>query len=106
MSRLAIGYVARAHGLRGELRVHTHDPESTTLLDVERVWIGAVEHVVEDARPTNGAVAVAVDVLVEHGHQVRHGTLARQQRWPQREPHLPPVRASAMTDVAAASVAG
>jgi len=60
MSRLGIGYVARAHGLRGELRVHTHDPESTTLLDVERVWIGGVEHVVEDARPTNGAVLLTV----------------------------------------------
>lgn len=61
MSRLVIGYVARAHGLRGELRVHTHDPESTTLLEVERVWIGGAERVVEDARPTNAAVLLTVE---------------------------------------------
>jgi 16S rRNA processing protein RimM len=60
MSRLAIGYVARAHGLRGELRVHTHDPESATLLEVRRVWIGGAERVVEAARPTSGAVLLLV----------------------------------------------
>jgi 16S rRNA processing protein RimM len=60
MARLGIGYVARAHGLRGELRVHTHDPDSATLFDVDRVWIGGAAYDVEDARPTNGAVLLTV----------------------------------------------
>jgi 16S rRNA processing protein RimM len=32
-----VGYVARAHGIGGELAVRTFDPESTALLEVERV---------------------------------------------------------------------
>jgi 16S rRNA processing protein RimM len=61
LQRLAIGYVARAHGVRGELRVHVHDPASTTLLSVDTIWIGGVEHAVVSARPTNAAVLIAVD---------------------------------------------
>jgi 16S rRNA processing protein RimM len=61
MERLGIGYVARAHGLRGELRVQLHAPESKVLLDVERVWIGGEERVVRAARPTTGAVLLTVD---------------------------------------------
>jgi 16S rRNA processing protein RimM len=61
MQRLGIGYVARAHGLRGELRVHMHAPGSTVLLDVERVWIGGQERVVEAARPTTGAMLLSVE---------------------------------------------
>ncbi len=34
---LVFGYVARAHGLKGEVAVHTHDPASEVLFDVERV---------------------------------------------------------------------
>jgi 16S rRNA processing protein RimM len=58
---IAVGYVARAHGVRGELRVHTHDPDSTTLFDVERVFIGGVEREVQSARPAaQGAVLLVV----------------------------------------------
>ena len=28
MNRIVVGYIARAHGVRGELRVQLHDPES------------------------------------------------------------------------------
>jgi 16S rRNA processing protein RimM len=61
MTRLEIGYVARAHGIAGELRIHLHDDASTTLFDVERVWIGGVERIVESARPTTGAVLLAIE---------------------------------------------
>ena len=61
MQRLGIGYVARAHGLRGELRVHLHAAESTVLFDVDKVWIGGQERVVESARPTTGAVLLTVE---------------------------------------------
>lgn len=60
MERLEVGYVARAHGLGGEVRVHLHAADSTTLLEVERVWIGGREHAIEQARPTNGAVLLAL----------------------------------------------
>jgi len=60
MERLEVGYVARAHGLDGEVRVHLHAAESTTLLDVGRVWIGGREHAVDGARPTNGAILLAL----------------------------------------------
>lgn len=36
---LKVGYVARAHGLRGELGVKTFDPTSTALGEVERVQL-------------------------------------------------------------------
>jgi 16S rRNA processing protein RimM len=52
---LEIGYVARPHGVRGELRVVTHDPESVTLLDVDEVQIGGVPYQVEQARQVQGA---------------------------------------------------
>ncbi len=34
-----VGRVARAHGLRGEIRVRVHNPESTILDTVEVVWL-------------------------------------------------------------------
>jgi 16S rRNA processing protein RimM len=52
---LEIGYVARPHGVRGELRVVTHDPESTTLLDVDEIEIDRVPYRVEQARQVEGA---------------------------------------------------
>jgi 16S rRNA processing protein RimM len=36
---LDVGYVARAHGLAGEVAVKTFDPASETLFDVERVLL-------------------------------------------------------------------
>jgi 16S rRNA processing protein RimM len=60
MDRVEVGYVARAHGVRGELRVHTHDPQSTTLLDVARVWIGGVERQVTGLRETSGALLMSI----------------------------------------------
>src|SRR5262249_45181395 len=60
MERLEVGYVARAHGLGGEVRVHLHATGSTTLFDVERVWIGGREHAVEGARATNGGILLSL----------------------------------------------
>lgn len=55
---LEIGYVARPHGVRGELRVVTHDPDSTTLLAVDEVQIGGVAYRVAQARQVQGAFLV------------------------------------------------
>ena len=61
MDRLAIGYVARAHGLRGERRVHLHAGESTVLLEVDRGWIGGAPREVTAARATTGAILLSVE---------------------------------------------
>ena len=36
---LAIGYISRAHGTRGEIVVRTFDPMSSVLDEVDRVWV-------------------------------------------------------------------
>jgi 16S rRNA processing protein RimM len=59
--RVAIGYVARAHGVRGELRVHLHDPASNTLYDTPRIFVGGRELVVDSVRPTSGALLVKLE---------------------------------------------
>src|SRR5689334_15495221 len=59
--RVAIGYVARAHGVRGELRVHMHDPASTSLYDLDRAWFAGRELRIDSVRPTQGAVLVKLD---------------------------------------------
>jgi 16S rRNA processing protein RimM len=50
-----IGVVARAHGIRGELRVHLHNPGSTALDRAAAVQVGGRSHAVEAARPVSGA---------------------------------------------------
>ncbi len=55
-ARIEIGGIARAHGIRGEVVVHTHDPDSTTLAAIAEtrgtIWIGGVERKVLFARDT------------------------------------------------------
>lgn len=55
-SLIEVGYVTRPHGVRGELRVVTHDPESTTLLEVEVVHLGDQPYRVLSARAAHGAI--------------------------------------------------
>jgi len=50
--RIEIGGVARAHGIRGEVVIVTHDPDSETLGRVETIWIGGTERTIEEARDT------------------------------------------------------
>jgi 16S rRNA processing protein RimM len=51
--RLEIGGIARAHGIRGEVFVHTHDPDSEILGEITQLWVGGVELTIAEARPTN-----------------------------------------------------
>jgi 16S rRNA processing protein RimM len=59
--RLEIGGIARAHGIRGEVVVHTHDPDSTILGDVETIWVGGVERKILKARGTHHGWLVALE---------------------------------------------
>ncbi|WP_428267482.1 ribosome maturation factor RimM [Haliangium sp.] len=58
-----IGYVARPHGVRGALRVVTHHPESTSLLEVDELYLGRRRYRITSARPVQGAVLVELDGL-------------------------------------------
>jgi 16S rRNA processing protein RimM len=53
--RIEIGGVARAHGIRGEVAIVTHDPDSTVLERVDTIWIDGIEHKIVEARSTTKA---------------------------------------------------
>jgi len=59
--RLEIGGIARAHGIRGEVVVHTHDPDSKILGEVETIWVGGVERKIAKARGTHRGWLLALD---------------------------------------------
>jgi 16S rRNA processing protein RimM len=40
--RIEIGRIARAHGIRGEVVIATHDPASDVLDGLETIWVGGV----------------------------------------------------------------
>jgi 16S rRNA processing protein RimM len=51
--RIEIGRIARAHGIRGEVVIVTHDPESKLLGDLGAIWVGGVEKRMISARGTH-----------------------------------------------------
>lgn len=59
--RIEIGRIARAHGIRGEVVIVTHDPESELLDDLPALWIGGVERRVLEARGTHRGWLVLLD---------------------------------------------
>lgn len=62
-SRIEIGGVARAHGIRGEIVVVTHDPDSDTLGKIESIYINGVAHKIIQARDTQRGWLVALDAI-------------------------------------------
>jgi 16S rRNA processing protein RimM len=60
-ARIEIGGVARAHGIRGEVVVVTHDPDSELLASIDTVWIGGVERRIAAARDTQRGWLVALE---------------------------------------------
>jgi 16S rRNA processing protein RimM len=60
-ARIEIGGVARAHGIRGEVVVVTHDPDSELLASIDTVWIGGVERRIVAARDTQRGWLVALE---------------------------------------------
>lgn len=52
--------MARAHGIRGEVRVHLHNPASSALDAAEVLFLGDREYPIESARPVAGAYLVAL----------------------------------------------
>ena len=61
--RIEIGGIARAHGIRGEVVVVTHDPDSTILEDVDELFIRDQRYVIKAARATHRGWLVALQGL-------------------------------------------
>jgi 16S rRNA processing protein RimM len=51
--RIEIGRITRPHGIRGEVVIVTHDPESQILAELETIWVGGAERRVTGARGTH-----------------------------------------------------
>ncbi len=62
--RLEIGGIARAHGIRGEVVIVTHDPDSEILAQVETIWVDGIERKVMGARDTQRGWLVELDGIV------------------------------------------
>ena len=56
---LAVGRVARAHGLRGRVLIAPYNPDSSGLARVRRMWVGGQELEVERAERVNLGYLVA-----------------------------------------------
>jgi len=63
--RIEIGYVARAHGVRGEIRVVPHDPDSTVLSRASEVAIGGDDFAVVRARRVQGGYLLVVEGIAD-----------------------------------------
>jgi 16S rRNA processing protein RimM len=51
--RIEIGRIARAHGIRGEVVIVTHDPESDVLDGLPTIWVGGVQRQLAGVRGTH-----------------------------------------------------
>ncbi|HTL33542.1 MAG TPA: ribosome maturation factor RimM [Kofleriaceae bacterium] len=60
-ARIEIGGIARAHGIKGEVVIVTHDPDSETLGSVTKVWVGGTEYAVKGARDTQRGWLVVLE---------------------------------------------
>lgn len=59
--RIEIGGIARAHGIRGEVVVHTHDPDSEILGEIDSIFVGGVARKVLEARGTQKGWLVVLE---------------------------------------------
>lgn len=62
--RIEIGGIARAHGIRGEVVVYTHDPDSETLGNVTSIFVGGTPRAVLAARDTQRGWLVRLEGVV------------------------------------------
>jgi 16S rRNA processing protein RimM len=60
-ARVEIGGIARAHGIKGEVVIVTHDPDSDTLGRVETIYVGGQPRAIKAARATHRGWLVALE---------------------------------------------
>ena len=76
-----IGGVARAHGIRGEIVVHTHDPASAVLADVDQLHVGGVTYAVDGARDTDkGWLVQLAGVTTRNDAEALQGKVVEVER--------------------------
>ncbi|MBI4508618.1 MAG: 16S rRNA processing protein RimM [Deltaproteobacteria bacterium] len=63
MEKIAVGYVARAHGIKGEIRVHLYDEFSQALVETPTVIIAGVERRIRSIRRSTGGLLVSLEDL-------------------------------------------
>jgi 16S rRNA processing protein RimM len=73
--RIEIGGIARAHGIKGEVVIITHDPDSDTLGKIASIYIDGVARVVESARntPQRGWLVKLADVHTRNDAEALQG---------------------------------
>lgn len=59
--RVEIGGIARAHGIKGEVVIVTHDPDSDTLAHVDTVYVAGTLRRIVAARDTHRGWLVALE---------------------------------------------
>ncbi len=62
--RIEIGKISKAHGIRGEVVLVTHDPESDLLDEIDQLWVGGVQRRVVEARGTHRGWLVLFEGIV------------------------------------------
>ena len=81
MSRLEIGGVARAHGIKGEIVIVTHDPDSETLADVKKIYVGGVEKEIVSARDTQrGWLVLLAGIATRNDAELLQGQVVEVDR--------------------------
>jgi 16S rRNA processing protein RimM len=60
-ARVEIGGIARAHGIKGEVVIVTHDPDSETLGAVETIYVAGTPRRIVQARDTHRGWLVALE---------------------------------------------
>ncbi|HSR97353.1 MAG TPA: ribosome maturation factor RimM [Kofleriaceae bacterium] len=79
--RIEIGRIARAHGIRGEVVIVTHDPGSEIVGEVETLWIGGSERRVTGARGTHRGWLVQLEgVATRNDAEALRGQLVEVDR--------------------------
>ncbi len=79
--RLEIGGVARAHGIRGQVAIVTHDPDSTVLGTAETIYVGGVERRVLEARTTDKGWLVQLEgILTRNDAEALRGKQVEVER--------------------------
>jgi len=61
--RIEIGRIVRAHGIRGEVVIGTHDPESDVIERLAALWIGGVERRIVRARNTHRGWLIQLEAI-------------------------------------------
>lgn len=63
-ARVEIGGIARAHGIKGEVVIVTHDPDSDTLGRVKTIFVAGEPRTIVQARNTHRGWLIALEGVV------------------------------------------